>query len=98
MHLEPDSTIESNPKSAFQPAAGKSAAKAVALTIGLGVWLGGILMSSGCGGGEQPAATGSEKFEAERKAYQDIRRKEYGRANLEPGKDKGKGKTARKKG
>jgi len=52
---------------------------------------GSAAFSGGCGGEPETPPVGSEKFEAEKKSYQEARRKEYNRKSFEPPPAKGAG-------
>jgi len=52
------------------------------------VCLCGFSLLPGCGGGPPPPQIGSAEFEAQRKDYQEERRKEHGLPTFEPAKDK----------
>jgi hypothetical protein len=47
---------------------------------------------SGCGEAAEPPQVGTEKFEADKKASQDARAKEYGRGMFDEAKGKAKSK------
>jgi hypothetical protein len=51
---------------------------------------GSAALSGGCGGEPQTPPVGSEKFEEEKKNYQEARRKEYNRKSFEPPAGKAK--------
>ena len=58
--------------------------------LGAALVFGSAALSGGCGGEPETPPVGSEKFEAEKKSYQEARRKEYNRKTFEPPAGKAK--------
>jgi hypothetical protein len=54
------------------------------LFVGCLVGLCGLVLWPGCGGEPPPPPTGSAEFEAAKKEYQEVRRKERGLESFEP--------------
>ncbi len=57
------------------------------------VFAGLLGVIQGCGGEAETPKAGTEKFEEDKKAYQNVRAQEYGRPMFDPAKDKAKAKA-----